>query len=110
MVFHLGQRQIFVDVLAHGECRLNVESDFGDDTESPEAYDGAAKGFSVALAGKSDYIARSGHEFESRNRGRKVAIFLAGTMRRRGAGSGDRNVRQRGQIVQSEALGIELRT
>src|SRR5258708_22681379 len=43
MILHLAERKIFIDILAHEESRLKVESYFCDDTEIAEAKHGTEK-------------------------------------------------------------------
>src|ERR1700730_16042469 len=52
VIFDLGQRQVFVHILAHREGRLNIESDLGDYTNNAKANDGSSSFLAVLLAGE----------------------------------------------------------
>ena len=88
---------------------LNVEGDSGDDAESAEADHGSAEDFTIGLAREFHQLARCGNEFQGGHSGSEVAVFLARAVSRGAAGSGDGDVGQGSQVVQSKALAIEIR-
>ena len=47
VLLHLSERQILKHVLPHGISGLNIESNAGDDAESAEPHDSAAKDFAI---------------------------------------------------------------
>ncbi len=55
------------------------------------------------------YVAGGGDDFERGDGGGEVAVFFAGAVSSGRAGSGDGNVRERGEIVEGEAFGVEER-
>ena len=54
-----------------------------------------------------DEVAVGGDEFDGGGGGREVAIVQAGAVRGGGDGSRDRDVRERGEIVEGEAARID---
>src|ERR1700747_2386106 len=64
MILRLAQGEIFVDVLAHEEGRLKVESHFCDDAESAEPDHGSEKRVAVFPTGKIHDVARRGYQFQ----------------------------------------------
>ena len=109
VVFHGGEGEIFVDVLAHLVGGLDVEGDFCDYAQRAEADDGSLEKVVVLLPREFHDVASGGDEFERGDRGGEVAIFSAGTMRGGAAGSCYGDVRERGEVVESETFGVEQR-
>ena len=107
MLFHLIERKIFVNVLAHLEGRLDVERNFGDDAERAEADDSTVENIAVFGAREFDDIAICGDQFQRRDGAGEVAVLLAGAVRAGAARARDGDVRQGSEIVQREAFGVE---
>ena len=110
VVLELVKGQVLVNDLGSGEGGNEVEGDRGHDAERAEVDDGVAKGVAVLGAGKLDDVAVGGDDLEAGNLRRQVAVVDSRTVRRRGDGAGHRDVRQGGQVVQGEALGVEQRS
>src|SRR5262249_38719224 len=96
-----------VDVLAHLERRLEIERQSRDNTESPEP-DHARQETRSVLAGERDQLSVRAHEFDAGDRGGQVAVAFAGPVRPGGARAGDRDVRQRAQVVQRVTGGVQV--
>ncbi len=77
-------RQVVVEVLSHIERGLDVESDAGDEAEGAEGDDRAVE--VGILARQPHQLTRAVEKFDRRDRGREVAVAIAGAV---GAG-GDR--------------------
>ncbi len=103
MVFHLRQRQVLVDVLAHIKRRQNVERQLGDDAEAAEAHGCPAKLLAVPFARQMDDVAGAGDDLHRRDGRREAAVAVARAVCPRRAGTGDGDMRERGHIVQREA-------
>ena len=108
VVFELGEGQVLVDDLGHLVARLHGEREVGDDAECAERDDRAGKALGVAFAGERVDLAIGADELERGDGGREISVVHARAVGGRGAGSGDRNVRQRGEVVQGEAGAVEL--
>ena len=109
VVFHRARRRDFRRRIGASEGGLDVEGDFGDYAERAEADDCALERVGVLLAGQFDDVAGGSDEFQGGDGGGEVAVFFAGAVGGGGAGSGDGDVRQRGEIVEREAFGVEKR-
>ena len=94
--------------LPHQESRLNVQGDFRHDPESTQVHDGPEECVAVLLARERQDVPAGRDEFQGRDRRRQVAVLDARPVGRGGAGAGDGDVRQRGEVVQREALLVEI--
>src|SRR5918993_1895282 len=94
--------QAFEDPLAHLVGRLDVHCDPADRTERAESDHQAVE---IGLASVSlDYLATGGHELETGDRGREVAVRLARAVRGRRHGARNGDVGERGEVVQGYAF------
>ena len=109
IVFEFAQRQILVNMLLHLVAGLQIQGYPGDSAECPEADNRSMKSLAVFLARKFHHITGSGDELQPGNRGGQVSILDARAMRCCRAGPGDRNVRQRSQVVQRPAFALQNR-
>src|SRR5205085_12158787 len=57
IVLQLIKREIFINVLPDGKCRLQVEREFGDHTQSAEADNGTTKRVTIFVARQLQDIA-----------------------------------------------------
>ena len=88
--------------LPHLEGRLHVQGEAGDGAERAEPDHHAVE---VGVApGELQQLPAGGHQLHRRDRGREVPVPDAGAVRRRRHGTGDRDVRQRGEVVQGQPL------
>jgi len=110
LIFELIEGEIFVDVLTHGEFRLDIERDADDYAQSAETDDGALEGIGVLLAGELNDVARTRDQFKAGNRAGEITVFLAGTMSGGAAGTSDGYVRQGCEVMKSVALGVKERS
>src|SRR5262249_17974062 len=103
----LAGGQVLVDVLADLEVRHEVEGERGDDAECPQADDHAGEPAAVGVAAQRQQAAVGGDQVQGPDRGRQVAVAVARAVRSRRAGSGHRDVRQRGQVWQCPARRVQ---
>src|SRR6202041_1111654 len=108
-VFEGGQGQIEVDGLRDLVGRLHVEGDASKNAERAEMNHSAGEFFRIAGAREVDNVAAGVDEFDGRSRGSKIAVVEAGAVRRRCYGSGDGDVRERGEVVEGKAARIDNR-
>ena len=109
MFSDLRHRQVQVDVLPHRERRLHIQRDLGDDAKGAEVDHRRLKRARVLAARDRQNVSAGRDDLEGRNRRREVTVVHTGAVRAGRAGAGDGDVRQRGQIVEREAVLIERR-
>src|SRR3569833_2018169 len=103
----VGEWQIDVEVLLDLKGRDDIDGDGGDDTKGPEADHRAVE---VGIATLQAYdIARGGDELKTGDSCGEVLVRVARTVRCGADGAGDRDVRQRGEVAEREAIGMEAR-
>ena len=110
MIDQLLEGKIFVHKLSHVERGLNVESHFADDAECAQSDNGAEKCFAVLRTRELEDLAVGSDQFESADGSGKIAVGLARAVSGGGASAGNRNVRQRREIVERKAFCVEPRT
>ena len=89
---------------------LDVERDFGDDAERAEADDGAVEMISASFARESFTTSPEAVTISSAETAvARLPFFSPEPWVAVHAGAGDGNMWQRGEIVQREALGVEIR-
>ena len=99
------ERQIDVEVLAHLEAGHDVDGDGCDDAECTETDHGAVE---VGIAApEGDGVARGGDELERGDGGGEVLVLVARAMGGGADRADDRDVRQRSEIGEGKAVGIE---
>src|SRR5690349_5515692 len=67
MLLQIAERQIFVDVLLHGEPRLKIKRELGNYSQCAQTYDRAVKRITILLARQFHNVARRIDELQSRN-------------------------------------------
>src|SRR6185437_13397013 len=110
VVLELIEGEIFVDDLCHLEGRDDIESGSGDNAQASEGDSSAEDLVAIFFAGDVDNVAVGGNDLHRRDSGGEVAVFVTGAVCGGGTGSGDRDMRQRGEVVDSEALRVEIRS
>lgn len=95
-------------VLPHPEGRLQVERERGDDPEPTECDDRAVEDVGMALARKSDDLAVGRDDLHRRDRGGQAPVAVARAVRPGRASARDRDVRERGRVVEGEPRRVEL--
>ena len=75
---------------------------------APRSTTGPEERVAVLLAGEGHDVAVGRDELQGRDRRRQVAVPDARAVRRGGAGTGDGDVGQGGEVVQREALLVEI--
>ena len=98
-------RQALVDALGDLVGGLDVERDARDDSERAQA-DHETVEVRVA-ARRGEDLAVRGHQLEPGDRGGEVAGRVAGPVGGGGDRAGHGDVRQRGQVVQRDSLGVQ---
>src|SRR5581483_1346317 len=109
IVLKLIEGKIFVDNLPHLECGQQVEGDARDDAKRSERDNGTVKHFAILSAGERSESAVGIDKFDGRNSGAEITVMNAGTVSGSRAGTDDRNMRQRGQVMQRVAVAVEKR-
>ena len=99
------QRQAFVDPLADLEGRHHVQDQPGDRAEGAEVHHGTGEG--VVAAAQLDDVAVGGDQLQAGHGGGQVLVSRARAVGAGRARAGHRDVRQRGQIPQREAVPVQ---
>src|SRR5436309_4585466 len=110
MIHELSSGQVQVHVLTHQEGGFDIQRDLRHYAKRAEINDGRLKPAAVLFARELQHLAIRGHDFQGGNRRSEVCILYARPVGCRGAGAGDRNMRQRGEVVQRKAMLMEKRT
>ena len=105
----LRHREFQVHVLPHRERRLHVQRDLGHDAKGPQIDDRRLKRAEILAARDREDVSSGRHDLECRDRRREVPVVHPRAVRAGRAGACDGDVRQRGQIVEREAVPIERR-
>ena len=108
VVLEVIEGEIFVDGLRDLKGGLDVERDGGDDAEGSEMDDRAGEGVGVFRAGDGVEAAVGGDDLHGGDGGGEVAVVAAGAVGSGGAGSDDGDVRERGQVVERVAAGVDV--
>lgn len=109
-MLELGERKVSVDGLGDLVGGFEVESYLCDYTEAAEMNDSPEEGVSVMGAGEGVEGSVGGDELDGGNGGREVLVVDAGAVSCGCGGSGDGDVGKRGEVMESEALGIDDRS
>src|SRR3954467_14312989 len=109
-MLELGERKVSVDGLGDLVGGFEVEGYLCDYTEAAEMNDSAEEGVSVMGAGEGVEGSVGGDELDGGNGGREVLVVDAGAVSCGCGGSGDGDVGKRGEVMESEALGIDDRS
>ena len=99
------QRQALVDPLADLEGRHQLQDQAGDRAERAEVHHGARE--AVVAPVQLDHVAAGGDQLQAGHGGGQVLVGRAGAVGAGGAGPGHRDVRQRGQVAQREAVPVQ---
>src|SRR5438874_10448993 len=110
VLLQFAEGQIFVHVLPHHEAGLNIQRKFSYDSKCAKSHYGRVKSFTMPLPRQIYNISRCGNEFNARHGRGKVAVTVAGSVSCGTAGTGHRNMRQVGKIVQCKSLSVEVGT
>jgi hypothetical protein len=99
-----GPGEVLVDVLADLERRHHIEFRPDDDTEGTET-DGDTE-IVITERGRRTvaHLTRGQHDIERADVGGQAAVVVAGPVRAGGNGPGDRDVRKRGVVAQTEPV------
>jgi hypothetical protein len=100
-------RQPLVHVLPHVVGRLDVQLQDRHDAERAEGDDRPVEDVRVVGARQPYDAAVSGDQLDGGDRGGQGAVLHPGPVRAGGAGAADRDVRQRAEVRQGEAGGVQ---
>jgi Pentapeptide repeats (8 copies) len=99
------QGQVLVDALGDVERGHQVQDQAGDDAQDTEVDHGTVE--PVVLAAQLDPVTLGGDQGQPGHGGGQVLLGGARTVGGGGAGAGHRDMRQRGQVAQREALPVQ---
>ena len=102
-------RDALVDVLPHGERRLDLQGEARRDPERTEVHAERVHHVGVHVAGDLDDVTGRHHQLHGRHRGCEAAVAHAGPVGAGGAGTCHGDVWQRREVGQRPPLFVEMR-